>query len=316
MDKRTPWSPQLTLAAWLALPALLGACRPAAPELGADSLVVPLPGGEELRLAGPAQRVLPTNASALDYVLALVGEERLAAIPATAEAYANAGELSPELPRFPVYTAESALAHDPDLVVTHAWQKGETSQLLSTYGVPVLIVPDLHELEDVHETLRTLGLALGRSERAAEVRAQIDERVARLAADSSRAGVSAMTYTNYGTGGFTAGTSTSADLMLRLAGLQNAAAIAELESNAPLPHEMLLSIDPDLIVVSSAAEESDLAPTVRLLRGEELLSGLRALAGQRVIQMPARLYSASSLHVVEAAEELARLADQALAGED
>lgn len=293
----------------------LAACAPGESSASSAALVVPLPDGGELRLDGPAQRVLPTNASALDYVLALVGAERLAGVPITAMAYSNSADQlrGRELPEFVDYNAESALAHDPDLIVTHDWQSQETTELLRESGIPVLVVPDLVDLDDVRTTLHSLGVALGAEERASALWAELEQRAQDLRAQAPQRGARAMTYTNYGTGGFTAGLGTSADLMLELAGLRNAASEAGMQSNSPITHEELLTLDPELIVVSSAAEDSDLAPTVRLLRGEELLSGLRALEGERLLELPARYYSSSSLHVLDAAEELARLADEALA---
>ena len=88
-----------------------------------------------------------------------------------------------------------------------------------------------------------LGRALDAEDGSRALIEEYDGRVAALRADTSRSGWTALSYSNYGTGGWTAGSGTTADLMIALAGMQNAAAAAGFEGHVSLGMECLLAIE-------------------------------------------------------------------------
>ena len=317
----------------LALPALLlaaclvwllarggGARSPHLPGIEAGAgwpRAVSLPEGGELVLAEPPRRVLLGNSSAADMITALIGPERLAALPEQAFKYsilADEPGAFAGVPTFARFEAEVVLAFDPDLVVVDPWAAIETVARLRELGVSVLSLPEVVALEDVRESLRILGLALGAEERAAAVLADLDARAAALRASAPRrAGLSAMSYSNSGAGGWSAGSGTTHHELITLAGLANAPALAGRRDHVRTSFEDLYALDPDFLIVGDyGRDEEDSAPA-RYVYGEPALAGLRAVRERRVILVPARYFAASSQEIVAGAEVLARAVDDWLA---
>jgi len=300
----------MTVALRLLLPclllALVGCGRAPAVEVG-------------LELPSAPQRIIPASAAAVDLVCALVGPERIAGLPAQALDYSGLTALGAEgepylrLPQFQTYAAEPLLALSPDLVLADSWQLAETTARLREAGVPVFALTSLESLQDVRASFTLLGGVLGVRDRARAVVADLDARVAALRSGSTqRSGHSVLAYSNGGAGGWIAGAGTAADEWIRLAGLTNAA--ADRVGHLRCSFEDLLGMNPDLLVVSGPGAFDRKGATEQLLRTEPALGGLRALAGQRVIVLPAWLYDTVSQHIVTAAEALARGADRALGG--
>jgi len=280
--------------------------------------------GSSLRLASPPERIVPASATAVDLVTALVGPERVAGFPAQALEYSalhGGGGAFADLPRFDAWLAEPVLALEPDLVVVDPWQALDTNDRLREAGVRVLALPQIATYAQAREALGRLARVLGAEERAAAVVADLDARVARLrerAARRSREPLRAMCYSNFGSAGWTAGSGTTVDEMMRLAGLVNVVAEAGREGHVGASFEDLLVLDPDLILVSrplsmGAGSAGDRGgASERLLLAEPSLAGLRAVREHRIVSLPAWLYAAGSQEVVTGAEALAAEVDALL----
>ena len=164
-------------------------------------------GDDGLRLEARPERILPCNASAVDYLVSLVEPGRVLGLPHTALAYATLDGPNPgwdALPSLDDYSSEAILDLAPDLVVTHAWQNQAAMATLQAAGVPVLRLPETKSYEDLRNLLRVLGRALDAEDRSRALIEEYDGRVAALRADTSRSGWTALSYSNYGTGGWTA----------------------------------------------------------------------------------------------------------------
>lgn len=304
----------LALSLMASLMALASACGPGdpAPRSAAASSSEGFPRtveafGAPLTLAAPPRRALPSSATAYDFLADLVGPDRIVAVPFTTADYANApfpAEARGRLAVFRNFQGEDILPWRPDLVLTHSWQREEAVRVLRQAGVPVVRLPDTRSFEDLLEALEVLGALVGEEPRAAALVRSARARRAALAADGRLAGVRALTYLDLGTGGWTAGTGTTGDLLLELAGLTNAAAEAGLAGNVEIDHERLIVIDPDLLVVRSTVAGEEASPTTDLLRASPTLSTLSALREGRVIVLPARLFAAESHYLLDAAELL------------
>jgi ABC-type Fe3+-hydroxamate transport system substrate-binding protein len=129
----------------------------------------------------------------------------------------------------------------------------------------------------------------------------------------------ALCYSNFGEGGSTAGSETTLDEMMRLAGLTNAAAAIGRVGHGGLDFEQLLELDPDLILCSQplrmqAGPAGDRGgASEQLLYAEPRLAGLRAVRERRVLSLPAWLFATGSHEIVHAAEELGLRVDEMLA---
>ncbi len=267
---------------------------------------------------GPPQRILPTNASALDYVYDIAGPERIVAIPATAAEFCavplDAERWGPGR-TFDQFSAEVLLAFDPDLVVVSPWQDRSTLDRLREHGLAVLELASVRTLDDVRASLEAVGEATGEPARAREWIVSFDERVAHLRRDAARRGrVTGLVYTNYGSGGWVAGGGTTADLLLELAGIVNVAAERGFEGHNEVSIEELLTFDPDVIVISRPSDAY--GATRANLESQEALAGLRALRSGAVIELEASLFSTASHHLLDGAEALAAALDRLAAQSD
>lgn len=273
-------------------------------------------GEAALPAPGPApaepQRILPANAGAVDLCTALLEPGRVVALPEAALEFSRLAaqdEAWHARPRFHGFDAETLLALHPDLVIAHGWQSPETLAILRESGIALLVLPLPRAWADVRAALLDCGRAVGEEERAVRVAEELDRRVATLRelARGRSPQPRALSYVNLGTGGWAAGAGTTADILLELAGLRNAAAEAGHEGHATLDLEALLALDPDVVIVGAAGKDGEGAsPTAAYLRSEPSLSTLRAVLEGRIVALPERLFSTSSTELVAGAELLVR----------
>lgn len=255
-------------------------------------------------------RIVPSTAAAASFVLALVGPERLAGLPEQVFAYSWSGRrLDParfEGRLFGHFSAERMLELEPDLVISGALQSPEAALLLRRSGVASVTLPDLARFEDLIGAVEALGRILAAEAEASALAAELTERrgalAARLAAGDRRR---VLTYSNLGTGGWTAGRGSTAELIVALSGHRSVAVEEGLEGYPPLDIEQLVELDPDVLVVGASAEDDAVSPTARYLRSESALATCRAVREDRIVVLPACLFSAGSHHVMDAAELLA-----------
>ena len=260
----------------------------------------------------PPSRVLPTTTGAADLVLALISPDRVVAVPKPYLEFAvEQGIAWPEGSTFTRFTAEGLLARNPDLVVTGAWQSQDTISWLEQSGVKVLELPKIDALDDIRASIEALGSALFAEERARALLQEIERRTEALQASSGpRRSLTALAYTNFGSGGWAAGKGTTADLMIRLTGLVNAAGGERREGHGSINIEELLELDPDFLVISRPSDAY--GATLAFLRAEPALAHLSSLKNGRVIELPSALFSSSSHHLLTAAEALASAVDDLL----
>lgn len=292
-------------------------------ELGCERSSPPRLEPTELARAEPGAqrpvRIVPSSARALEFAAALVGPERVAGLPEQGFEYATLGADEARfavLPRFYAYRAEDILALKPDLVLGDPWQPGDTDAQLIKAGVRVVRLPATVTWREAQDVLVQLAALLGEPQRATELALDLERRVEALELSAGRrAGLRALPYSNFGSEGFSAGTGTTVDEVLRLAGLVNACGAAGREGHVKLDFEELLVLDPDLIVVSAPlraelGHAGDKGGASRgVLEEEPRLASLRAVRGGCIVEMPPGLFACASHLVVEAAEVLASRVD-------
>lgn len=276
-------------------------------------------GGQALPSDGTkARRIVCGNAAAAEFVCRLVAPERVVGLPEQADDYVSIDLKTggfERATRFSRYVTEPLVALAPDLIVTHEWQSADTTHVLRSQGIQMIVLKSATRYEDIRETLTDLGQRLGAVPRATEIVRELDARVEKLRASSgTRSTMRALIYTNDGTGGSTAGAKTTQDTMIRLAGMKNAAAEAGLSGHVALDFERLLDIDPDVVIVSKLSRGDGGSPTRVVLESSPALASLRARKLERIVEMSAALMAADSPPIVDAAEFIAAEVDRLLAG--
>jgi iron complex transport system substrate-binding protein len=276
------------------LPTLLvlcGACaEPAAPGPG--------------RVSRP-MRVLPANSAATDLLIEVCPRERIVAIPDAARHWSMiADDLGhwAEKPVLARFTGEAVLALEPDLVIASTWSDRAPIEVLRSAGIRVVELPDAESWADLVASVELLGEELDERERAAAFCERLEARreaLALLAQPRRRI----LPYANFGQGGSTSGSNTTLDLAIRLAGFENVAASADLKRHASISLEEVILLDPEVFLTASGRD--GVASGASYLRGEPALAHLLAVKDDRIVVLPAELFSASSHRVLDAAEALA-----------
>jgi iron complex transport system substrate-binding protein len=279
------------------------------PRVVSASFPVVLAGtGGELRVPAAPRRILPGNAAWVDFVTLLVPPERVVALPGEAFGYSRLTQ-DPRpwsgVPRLASFEGERILALEPDLVLAHTWQNPETLAGLRRAGVPVLVLPVPESWEEIVDTLELLGVALGAGAEAGAAVDALGERRARLAARAAPLrGTRVLSYTNLGAGGWTSGRRTTAQILLDLAGLENAAAEAGSVGDFPADAERVLALAPDAFLVGSPDASESSPPSATFLLGDPALAELPAIRARRIVTLAPALFTSASPELLSGAEAL------------
>lgn len=303
----------------LDLASVTKASRPPAPGFPRE---VEIDATRRMTIEFPPQRVVPASARLIDFCAALLDPKRIAGCPEQAIEYTTLGDREAAFaarPRFREYLAEPVMEFEPDLVLADPWSSADTRERLVEAGIPVLVVPDSSNWREAREVLSLLGRVFGEESRAAQEIASVDARVAALEARGRGRPLRVVAYSNFGSQGFSAGSNTTLDDAMRLAGIENLVATAGIDGNVGFTFEQLIDFDPDAIVVSDPIR-ADLGHTgdkggaaERLLIEEAMLKDQRAVRDRRFLRLPAGLFASGSHGIVRAAEVLADERDRLLA---
>ena len=150
-------------------------------------------------------------------------------------------------------SAETVLPFKPDLVVMYAGTMPQLHAQLVRTQVPVLDVPWANSLVDVRNVTKMLGEKLGAPDRAAQMLAEMDRKIADAKARALRPPVKTLIYEPNGyssTGGMT-------DEIMTLAGLRNVASDLSPTRLSTLPVETVIARAPELVILSGDPREQN-----------------------------------------------------------
>ncbi len=199
---------------------------------------------------------------------------------------------------------EQAAALEPDLILVASYTSADVVKQLTEIGFPVVRLESFTSIDGIKENIRTVGQSVGASEKAEEVIAKMTHRLQNLAEQISditnRPGV-----LSYSPGGWTAGSETSFHEMVVLAGGRNLAAEAGVKGHKKLSLETIVTLDPEIIILSAwQPEASDFLET---FRNRPALGRLSAIQNKRVYVLPEKYLTTVSQYIVDATVALARL---------
>ena len=162
----------------------------------------------------------------------------------------------PRLGYFRQASAEGILSLNPTLVLSlDGLGPPAVAEQLRAAGVPVLLVPEAQTLEDAGARVQTLGRALSREDAAEAVNAQVRKALAEAEALRPTPAPRAMFVYARGVGAVSvSGGGTAADLVMRLAGAENA--VTAFEGFRPLTAEAVVEAAPDIIIIPERGLES------------------------------------------------------------
>lgn len=286
---------------------LLAACTPQAPtEPAADPNLTVTDGlGREIRLDGPAQRIVsiaPSNTEILFAVGAgdqVVGRDQLSDFP---EAATNVTDIGPA---FEALNTETIVSLQPDLVLAAEINPPEQVKTLEDLGLTVYYLNNPHTLEEMYGNLETVAQLTGHEQDAESLIQSLKQRVAavdeKIAPISSRPSVFYELDSTDPAKPFTAGKDTFITLLIDRAGGHNIA--ADLEGYPQLSLEQLVAEDPDFIILG----DSMWGVTPEAVASRPGWENLSAVKNGQVVPFDDNLVSRPGPRLVDGLEQLAKL---------
>ena len=142
--------------------------------------------------------------------------------------------------------AEEVIAVKPDLVLTGRFSTGFAKAMLRRLGYPVIEVDSPRTINAIHTVVRQVAVALAAADRGDQLLADMDRRLAMVAANASRRPRS--TALIYDANGFTVGRPGVSDEIMTLAGLDNLAPGLGISEYGQVPLETMIAARPAHIV--------------------------------------------------------------------
>ena len=285
---------------------LLVACAPQAAGTESPAALTFTDGlGREVKLEGPAQRVLsmaPSNTEILFAIGAgsqVVGRDSLSDYPAEAADITDIGST------FEALNTESIVSLKPDLVLAAEINTPEQVKQLEDLGLTVYYLKNPHTLEEMYDNVAIVAQLTGHEEEAAALVESLKARVAavdeKIAPLSSRPGVFYELDATDPAKPYTAGKGTFITLLIDRAGGYNIA--SDIDGYPQFSLEQVVTADPAFIILGDA--RYGVSPeSIAQRPGWENLS---AVKNGNVVPFNDDLASRPGPRLVDALEELAKI---------
>ena len=244
------------------------------------------------------RRILPMSVAVAEVVLGLVGRDRIVGLPeqAAVPMFSNLGDAIGSIPLVTA-EAERLIALRPDLVILSSYSPEGLFAVLQRAGIAVRAAAAPPSLEGLEAMIRSIGSWVGEPERAETmvVRLRSDLRQARSRIPTDRAAPRVVSLQGYGT---TAGSGTSFDAWVRLAGGRNLAAERGIRGFQAMTVEHLFAWAPDVLVVGKDPRGGSLRSTILT---DPLFAPLRR---RRILEIPFAHLTCLSQYGVETVRDL------------
>jgi len=249
--------------------------------------------------AAPPQRVMSLNLCSDQLLLELLPPSRITSVTyLSRERYQS--YLSAEAYRVGINygNAEEVITQKPELVIAGLYTTPATRQLLKEVGIPLLELAPANSFQEIRETTRRVGHAVGADDKAEELLRRMDAILAELAATAPPQPISIIGWNG---GGMVEGKGTLFDAIVSAAGAVNIAAPAGLRSRE-FGVEQLLFSRADLLAFGDATIA---APT---LRGAALTNpAVEKIYRGRELVYPELLYSCGLPRSAQAAQQMRQM---------
>ena len=197
-------------------------------------------------------RIVSMNLCTDELVLRLVDLKNIASVTwlSRSPSNSNMSELSALVP-INHGLAEEIIPQNPDLVLAGTFTTRTAVALLKRTGVPLREVPIAQNLDEVRRQYRDYAEILGERERGERIVAEMDDRLAKLAAEPPSVRPSAVVLNP---NGVTVGEGTLADDIMTRAGLRNVAAHLKIDNYNQIPLETIVTQGVEILIVSATRD--------------------------------------------------------------
>lgn len=260
--------------------------------------------GEILILQRKPQRIVSQTLGTDEILLAICPTERVVALSHLAEDedYSNVVEEARRVPGRTTQGPEQVLQFKPDLIFVASYSRAEAVDLLKASQAPVFRFANFNSIADVKSNIRTVGYATGTEAEAETLIRRMEEELAAVRARIPKNAAAPARVMSYDQPGYTAGTNTLFDDVVRAAGAVNVGAEQGIKSFAKINSEKILEWAPDFLVTSANRGKEKLALT-RLLEDPAVAASNAGRAG-RIIVIDNRHFLTVSHHIVRFVEDL------------
>ncbi|HRN86962.1 ABC transporter substrate-binding protein [Hyphomicrobium sp.] len=259
-----------------------------------------------LRADAPPRRIVSMNLCTDQMAMLMAAPGQLHSVSHLARD-PKSSVLPDEARRFAVNhgLAEEIFMMQPDLVLAGTFTSRASVAMLKRLGFRVEQFPPAYSFDEIREQIRRMGDLLGRTERAEELVAELDRRIAATPepGESTRRPLAALHFAN----SYTVGSGTLSSEVVSRAGLENLGTRLGLSGTIRLPLEILVVSTPDLIVGGTRYESS--APALAYQTFEHpALSAV--LQGRPMTAVPDKYWVCGAPFTAEAVRILADAAAQ------
>ncbi len=206
--------------------------------------------------AAAPQRIVSTFLCTDEYLFRLVPRERISAlsylagdkVTVVSTIVDQVGDILLIRP-----SAESVVALEPDLVLMYANTNPRLKTALDRAHIPLVEVPWANSFADIRNVTHMLGEKLGAEDRAQELLAGMDEKIADVRSRAVGPPVSTLLYETNGyasIGGVT-------EEAMKIAGLSNAAPQFHMTRMGTIPVEEVITAVPDLLILGGRQDEAN-----------------------------------------------------------
>jgi iron complex transport system substrate-binding protein len=274
-------------------------------EAGAFPKVL-MTGARKEVLSKPPARIASLTVTSDEMLTRLVAPERLAAV----SRYAADPAISTCADRVPAgairitgMDPERIIALEPDLVFVAHYTQESALRILGSASIPVVRFRSVRGFDDVVANVRLAAAVVGEEARGETLIAGME---ARLRLVETRVGGREHPRVLYAsTGGYTTGARTLVDEKIRRAGGRNAAAEAGLAGDVTVSLDLLVALDPDVIIVPKWSPDAE-APVHEITESPAWRTS-RVVREGRVRAVAAGLLTSESQDAVLGVEELAHV---------
>ena len=202
-------------------------------------------------LAGPPKRVMSIDSCASQYLLALADREQIVSVPYSA-VQPRISYLHERAVGLPVNrrSAEEAIAAGVDLVFAGAWGR-QTVAALKRLGVPVVRFRQPYDVADVKKQVMVAAKALGHEDRGRALVADIERQEATNPAKKGQRRPLGVVYRG---GGYSYGADTLIHSIMDAAGIDNVSARLGYRRSGPVPLEIMLTGQPEILLTDDTHE--------------------------------------------------------------
>ncbi|AOG09101.1 periplasmic binding family protein [Agrobacterium sp. RAC06] len=216
------------------------------------TLVLPQTAG-----AKDAERIVAIGGTVTEIIYALGEGDRVVAVDTTS-LYPPEASSKPDIGYVRQVSAEGVLSQRPDLIIAEAGAGPiDSINILKASGLSFVSIPSPPETSAIPAKIRAIGQAIGRAEKADELAKSVEaslkaiEDKVKAATGPKKKVLFALSLANGRV--MAAGSESSADAMIRLAGGENA--VSTISGYKPLTDEAVIAAAPDVILVMSGGAQ-------------------------------------------------------------